>query len=48
MSARFQAGEFEAGLTEAVDAVGDLLRTYFAASATPRVGNELPDRPDLR
>ena len=42
MEARFVKGEFEAGLTEGVNTIGDLLREHFPADMA---GNEQPDRP---
>jgi len=47
MSAAFQAGQFEAGLTQAVDAVNRLLRQHFALDPNAHNPNELPDRPLL-
>ena len=44
MEARFVKGEFEAGLTEGVNTIGDLLREHFPADMG---GNEQPDRPVL-
>jgi len=41
------AGEFEAGLTAAVDAVAALLSARFAQAPGARDENELPDRPRL-
>ena len=42
MEARFVKGEFEAGLTEGINTIGDLLRELFPADMG---GNEQPDRP---
>ena len=42
MEARFVKGEFEAGLTEGINTIGDLLREHFPADMG---GNEQPDRP---
>lgn len=42
MEARFAKGEFEAGLTEGINAIGDLLRDVFPAEMA---GNEQSDRP---
>ena len=44
MEARFVKGEFEAGLNEGFNLIGDLLREYFAADMGE---NEQPDRPVL-
>ncbi|MEQ1806931.1 MAG: TPM domain-containing protein, partial [Burkholderiaceae bacterium] len=48
MRSAFRAGEFEAGLNQAIDAVNALLGEFFAADAS-RPGasnpNELPDAP---
>ncbi len=44
MEARFGKGEFEAGLTEGINLIGDLLREHFAADMGE---NEQPDRPVL-
>jgi len=44
----FRAGRFEAGLNEAVDAVGGLLAQYFTLAEGETNPNELPDAPDLR
>ena len=48
MGEAFRAGRFEAGLNEAVDAVGLLLTQYFALAEGETNPNELPDAPDLR
>ena len=42
MEARFVKGEFEAGLTEGINTIGDLLRAHFPAEMS---ANEQPDRP---
>ena len=42
MEARFVKGEFETGLTEGINTIGDLLRDQFPAEMA---GNEQPDRP---
>lgn len=42
MEARFVKAEFEAGLTEGINTIGDLLREHFPADMG---GNEQPDRP---
>ena len=42
MEARFVKSEFEAGLTEGINAIGELLREHFSAEMGT---NELPDRP---
>ena len=47
MAAAFKAGQFEAGLIAAVDAIDELLLTHFPASAHASNRNELPDRPTL-
>ena len=47
MSAAFKAGQFEAGLIAAVDAIDALLMAHFAVSADAANRNELPDRPTL-
>jgi uncharacterized membrane protein YgcG len=43
-----RAGQFEAGLGLAIDAVEALLEQHFPASANTANRNELPDRPDIR
>ena len=48
MSAAFKAGEFEAGLNQAIDAVDALLVTHFALAPGAANQNELPDTPYLR
>ncbi len=44
MEARFGKGEFEAGLTEGINLIGDLQREHFSADMGE---NEQPDRPIL-
>ena len=48
MSAAFRAGQFEAGLNQAVDAVDALLVQHFALAPGEANPNELPDAPYLR
>ena len=48
MSAAFKAGQFEAGLNQAVDAVDALLAQHFALAPGAVNPNELPDAPYLR
>jgi uncharacterized membrane protein len=48
MAAAFAAGQFEAGLNQAVDAVDTLLRKHFALAPDEANPNELPDEPDVR
>ena len=48
MSAAFKAGQFEAGLNQAIDAVDALLATHFALAPGEVNTNELPDTPYLR
>ncbi len=48
MQSAFQAGEFEAGLLRAVDAVDALLVRHFAARPGDVDVNELPDAPLFR
>jgi len=48
MSAAFKAGEFEAGLNQAIDAVDALLVQHFALRPGEANPNELPDAPYLR
>ena len=48
MSAAFQAGQFEAGLNRAIDAVDVLLAKHFALAPGEANPNELPDAPYLR
>lgn len=43
MSAAFKAGDFEGGLTQAVQAVSALLHQHFALQAKQPNANELPD-----
>lgn len=43
-----RAGEVEAGLSAAIDAVDALLREYHPPAEGAPAVNELPDRPDLR
>jgi uncharacterized membrane protein len=45
MQQAFQAGRFEEGLNDAVDAVGALLRQHFPLAAGQANPNELPDAP---
>ena len=48
MAAAFAAGQFEAGLNQAVDAVDELLRRHFPLAHGEANLNELPDEPDIR
>ena len=48
MSAAFKAGQFEAGLNQAVDAVDALLAKHFPLAAGEENPNELPDAPYVR
>jgi len=48
MQSAFQAGDFEAGLLRAVDAVDALLVRHFAARPGEVDVNELPDLPEIR
>ena len=48
MSAAFRAGDFEAGLNQAIDAVDALLAEHFALAPGEVNPNELPDAPHLR
>ncbi len=48
MSAAFQAGRFEEGLGEAIDAVHDLLLQHFPLAGGVANPNELPDQPYVR
>ena len=48
MGAAFHAGQFEAGLNQAIDAVDALLVQHFALAAGEANPNELPDAPYLR
>ena len=43
----FRAGQFEAGLNDAIDAVDALLRQHFPMHAAHADKNELPDAPHL-
>jgi uncharacterized membrane protein YgcG len=45
MSTAFKAGQFEAGLGQALDAIDGLLRRHFPLAAGEANPNELPDRP---
>ncbi|MEO8152465.1 MAG: TPM domain-containing protein [Rhizobacter sp.] len=45
MATAFKAGEYEAGLNAAIDAVGALLTQHFAVAAHVANPNELPDAP---
>ena len=45
MAAAFKAGQFEAGLNQAVDAVDALLARHFPAERGGPNPNELPDAP---
>jgi uncharacterized membrane protein YgcG len=45
MAQAFNAGRFEAGLAQAIDAVDAMLVRYFPASVDRPDANELPDRP---
>jgi uncharacterized membrane protein len=45
MAAAFKAGEYEAGLNAAVDAVGELLTRHYGVAAHLANPNELPDAP---
>lgn len=47
MQAAFQAGQFEPGLNQAVDAVGALLVRHFPLAPGDANANELPDAPYL-
>lgn len=47
MRAAFKQGEFEAGLAEAVDRIGELLAQEFPLAEGQINHNELPDRPTL-
>jgi uncharacterized membrane protein len=47
MAAELARGAFEAGLVQAIDAVGELLQTHFPAEAGAPNPNELPDAPLL-
>lgn len=48
LSQALQAGQFEAGLAQAVDAVGALLRQHYPADGRHPNPNELPDAVVLR
>jgi uncharacterized membrane protein len=48
MAASFRAGEFEAGLNQAIDAVDALLVARFALAPGEANPNELPNAPYLR
>ena len=48
MQGAFQGGQFEAGLSQAVDAVDAVLTQHFALAAGKANPNELPDAPYLR
>ncbi len=48
MGAAFKAGDFEAGLNQAIDAVDALLAKHFALAPGEVNPNELPDAPYLR
>lgn len=47
MSAAFKAGDYEAGLTQAVQQVSALLQQHFALQGGQSNPNELPDAPVL-
>jgi uncharacterized membrane protein len=48
MSEAFKAGQFEAGLNQAIDAVDALLAQHFALVPGAANTNELPDAPYVR
>jgi len=48
MQGEFRAGRFEAGLSQAVQAVDALLHQHFGLAAGQSNPNELPDRAELR
>jgi len=48
MSTAFKADQFEAGLTQAVNAVSGLLRQHFPLDADVANPNELPNQPVLK
>ena len=48
MAGAFKAGDFEAGIGRAIDAVDALLRRHFALAPGEANPNELPDAPDVR
>lgn len=47
MRSAFRRGEFEAGLADAVDRIGALLKQHFPLGASAANPNELPDGPTL-
>ena len=47
MAEAFRAGQFEAGLNQAIDAVDALLAQHYAIDAAQPNPNELPDKPLL-
>jgi uncharacterized membrane protein len=48
MRTEFRAGHFEAGLAQAIGAVGEELQRHFPLAPDQTNPNELPDTPDLR
>ena len=48
MTAAFASGDFERGLEQGIDAVGELLAQHFALAPGQTRSNELADAPDLR
>ena len=48
MRSAFQAGRFEEGLSQAIDAIHALLLAHWALAPGEANANELPDRADLR
>jgi uncharacterized membrane protein len=48
MSAAFKAGDYEGGLTQAVQQVSQLLQQHFALQSGQSNPNELPDAPVLK
>ncbi len=48
MASAFQAGDYEAGLSRAIDAVDGLLCRHFPLAEGATNTNELPDSPDIR
>ena len=48
MQVEFRRGGFEAGLSQAIDAVDALLRQHFPRAPGEAQANELPDAPALR
>ena len=48
MSTAFKAGQFEAGLNQAIDAVDAVLAQHYALAPGEANPNELPDAPYLR